>query len=93
MATATHPKCGKQFPANNTHGHCAGCCETFVGLTSYDAHRVGPADERRCEIQPYASYRDDGGIRYGHWMDERGHWKFGKQLTQVEKDRIFGGRL
>ena len=81
----THPACKKQFPANNTHGHCSGCCETFVGLTSFDAHRVGTHDtDRRCEIQPYET-KTENGTRYGHWQDKHGYWKYGKQLTEQER--------
>ena len=54
-----HPKCGKKYPANNTHGHCSRCHETFVGVTAFEelggeerqvlvdrnAHRLGVAHE------------------------------------------------
>ena len=85
MATLTHPKCGKTFPNNNRDGHCAACCETFIGLTSFEAHRVGEhGKDRRCEIQPYETIRENGSPSYGHWTDERGYQHYGKQLTPEE---------
>lgn len=86
----THPKCGKHYPGNNTHGHCARCCETFAGLTSFDAHRVGTpgSDARRCEIQPYEIPTENGGVRYGHWMDNNGFWHFSKRLTAEEREEL-----
>lgn len=93
MQLLTHPKCQKQFPNSSRTGHCSGCCETFIGIEAFDAHRVGNhGADRRCEIQPYETTGDDGKVRYGHWQDERGYWHHGKRLTQAEKDRIFGGR-
>lgn len=86
----THPKCGKNYPSNNTHGHCSGCCETFVGITAFDAHRVGEGPERRCEIQPYETPTVTGGTRYGHWKDERGYWRHGRKLTAEEKTELWG---
>lgn len=87
MATATHPTCGKTFPGSNSAGHCATCCETFIGLTAFENHRVGDfPDGRRCEIQPYESVGDDGKTRFGHWADDRGYWHHGKRMTQADKE-------
>ncbi|WP_296249646.1 hypothetical protein [uncultured Stenotrophomonas sp.] len=86
----THPKCGKTFPRNNTHGHCSGCCETFSGLVAFDAHRVGEGHERRCEIQPYETPTDNGRTRYGHWRDNNGYLHYGKKLTRAEKEHLWG---
>lgn len=93
MDKTHHPKCGKTYPVNNTHGHCGACCETFYGLSAFDEHRTGPHTDRRCEIQPYESIRDEGTIRYGHWQDHRGYWHHGKRLTEAEKREIFGDRI
>lgn len=94
MATATHPKCGKSFPGSNTAGHCAACCETFMGLAAFEMHRVGEhgTPDRRCELQPAETIGDDGKTRYGHWRDDRGFWHFGRRLTDAEKEARFGKR-
>lgn len=86
-----HPKCGKAFPNGERAGHCPTCCETFIGLTSFEAHRVGAfPNERRCEIQPYENgLTETGKSKYGHWADEKGHWHYGRQLTQTEKTELF----
>jgi len=93
MAQATHPKCGKTFPGGDGSGHCSGCCETFIGLTSFDAHRQGPHAERRCELEPYETLDPETGrTRYGHWQDDRGYWRYGKRLTKAEKAEIWGDK-
>ena len=91
MAQATHPKCGKTFPGGDGSGHCSGCCETFIGLAAFDAHRTGShADhERRCELQPYETTTDHGKTIYGHWQDDRGYWHHGKRLTKDERAEIW----
>lgn len=83
MPSVSHPKCGKRYPANNTHGHCAACCETFVGLTAFDAH-IG---ENGCQIKPY---KVEGRKSYGHWLDEKGFYHYGKKLTEEEKRSLWG---
>lgn len=91
MAQATHPTCGKTFPGGDGSGHCSGCCETFIGLAAFDAHRVGAHGvDRRCEVQPYEATGEDGKTRYGHWQDGRGYWHYGKRLTKEERAEIFG---
>ena len=62
----THPKCGKTFPSNNTHGHCASCHETFVGLAAFDAHWVGTSADRHCE--------NPAGLKGEWWTDDHGYW-------------------
>ncbi|MGP9528600.1 FDXHR family putative zinc-binding protein [Glutamicibacter sp. AOP5-A2-18] len=86
-----HPKCNKEFPDGTRAGHCATCCETFIGNTAFEAHRVGQfPDGRRCEIQPYENGTTESGVpKYGHWQDEKDYWHYGKQLTQAEKDKLF----
>lgn len=92
MALVTHPKCGKQFPGSNTAGHCANCCETFMGLNAFEMHRIGEhgTPERCCEIQPTETIGDDGKTRYGHWADERGYWHYGRRQTKEEIAARFG---
>lgn len=86
MSKPFHPKCGKRFPAGTQAGHCATCCETFIGQASFDAHRVGAhgTAERRCELQPYESRGQSGNTVYGHWQDANGYWKLGRQLSSEE---------
>lgn len=92
MSNPTHPKCGKTFPGGTQAGHCATCCETFIGAVAFDAHRIGQQGiDRRCEIRPYDTQRtENGNISYGHWQDDRGYWHYGKKLTDDEKTAIFG---
>lgn len=89
-----HPKCGKTFPGGERAGHCATCCETFIGGAAFEAHRVGNyADGRECEIQPYDTRRNESGqIRYGHWQDAKGHWHYGRKLTAAETAEVFASR-
>lgn len=82
MALTTHPKCQKTFPGNNTHGHCSGCCETFVGLVTFDKHRRYLDNGERGCINPTEDER--------FWSDDRGYWHTGKPLTDAEKKRIWG---
>ena len=86
---ATHGACGKTFPAGERAGHCGACHENFIGLTAFDAHRTGPYDNRQCVIQPYETTTETGSTRYGHWADDRGYWRHGKQLTDAEKAALF----
>lgn len=89
MPLLTHPSCGKTYPSNNTAGHCAACHETFIGLSAFDAHRIGEhGNNRRCEIQPYETPTETG-TRYGHWQDKRGYWHHGRKLTAAEKDKLW----
>lgn len=87
-----HPKCGKTFPSGERAGHCGSCCETFIGLSAFESHRVGAhgTPERRCEIQPYETIDPETlYARYGHWIDERGYWHYGRKLTAAEKAELF----
>ena len=91
----THPKCGKQFPNGNRAGHCAACCETFIGLAAFEAHRVGEhGTGRRCEMKPYVSHRRaaPGGLvitTFGHWQDDNGYWHYGEKLTAEQKAELW----
>ena len=87
-----HPKCGKTFPGGSQAGHCGSCCETFIGLVAFEAHRVGSHSEntRHCQMQPYETTSDEGKTIYGHWQDDRGYWHHGKRLTKDEKEAIWG---
>ena len=77
----THPKCGKQFPANNTHGHCASCHETFVGLAAFDAHWLGTSDDRQCWPPE--------DLKGQWWRDDHGYWHKGPKLTEEQKATIW----
>lgn len=92
MTQPYHPTCGKRFPGGAQAGHCAVCCETFIGNTAFEAHRVGDWDNRRCEIQPYETTSDDDKTRYGHWQDDKGHWHHGKRLSKDERAAIWGDK-
>jgi len=90
MARISHPKCGKTFPGGSTAGHCSGCCETFIGLAAFEAHRVGEhGKDRRCETQPYETTDEKGKTRYGHWEDTDGYWHYGRRLTEEEKAELW----
>jgi len=90
MNNPIHPACGKTFPAGTQAGHCPTCCETFIGGTAFDMHRVGMpgTPQRHCEIQPYESVGKSGKTVYGHWADELGYWHYGKKATAEEKARM-----
>jgi hypothetical protein len=76
MSKAKCPDCGETFPGSNSAGHCAACCRTFIGLTAFDAHRVGDHGvDRRCEI------------REKHWQDERGYFHYGPRDNRFEKEQ------
>lgn len=92
---AIHGTCGKTIPNGNNSGHCGGCHEGFIGNTSFEAHRVGShhLNERRCELQPYESTTESGAIKYGHWQDDNGYWRYGKQLTEAEKAEVLAKRI
>lgn len=88
-----HPKCGKQFPNSSRAGHCSGCCETFIGLASFENHRTGDhATGRSCQIKPYTSYHTEypHTIVFGHWQDDDGYWHFGEKLTTEQKAKMWG---
>lgn len=82
-----HPVCSKTFPSGSSAGHCARCCETFIGAAAFDMHRVGlpGGPDRRCELQPYESVNKRGTVVYGHWQDPEGFWHYGKKMTAEEK--------
>ncbi|WP_420897723.1 hypothetical protein [Cryobacterium glucosi] len=41
VGCVSHSKCGKEWKQRgNLTGHCAKCCETFEGLTLFDAHQL-----------------------------------------------------
>lgn len=88
----THPACGKQFPSNNTHGHCSGCDETFVGITAFDAHRRTAVDgeTRICVIQPYETPLGNGKTKFGHWLDEDGYYHYGEKMTDARREELWG---
>lgn len=66
---ATHRPCGRTWTGLHME-HCAaaGCCQTFSGPTTGDAHRVGKYPDRRC-LTP-----DEMTARGWH-KDRRGIWR------------------
>ena len=82
--------CQQIIPGGERAGHCATCHQTFIGLTSFDKHRVGEHGvNRRCELQPYTLETVDHQIRYGHWPDKNGHWHYGRRYTRDEVQARF----
>lgn len=80
MSNPTHPKCGKSCPGGSIAGHCSGCCETFIGLAAFEAHRRGEHGvNRHCEITDK------------HWADSRGYYHVGAKLTEEQKVKMWGG--
>lgn len=80
MNSYTH-RCGKTVP--DTGYHCAGCHETFRGLTAFDAHRV----DFKCVIEPV---KDPYATGKGFWLDGKGLWHIGKKMTDEEKKEVWG---
>lgn len=77
-----HPKCGKRFPGTVRFGHCSVCCETFVGLGAFEAHRVGEHGvDRRCVDLPNTElFR----------QDDKGFWHYGERLTEEQCEKLWG---
>ena len=73
-----HPKCGKSFTNSDAIGHCAACCETFVGLEAFDKHRRGG----KCNKLP--------GTDPLFWQDGGGRWHYSRRMTEADKARVFG---
>ena len=85
MSKATHPKCGKTFPGGDSAGHCAVCCETFIGLATYDAHLTRDESGAYQHLDPAAA---DATAKW--WLDDRGYWHKGNRLTAEQKATMFG---
>ena len=87
-----HGKCGKEFPNGSRIGHCGACCETFVGLKAFDAHRRGEHGvDRHCEVLPTYWTDEDGNVRCGHWQDSRGFWHFGTRDDRFDTEEQANG--
>ena len=84
-STYEHAKCGKRVP--NSAYHCAGCHETFVGLTAFDRHRRQDGGSGMCVIDPVSA---DPFVDSGFWADDNGLWHSGRRLTEAERQAIFG---
>ncbi len=90
MTNPTCPDCKKTFPGSNNAGHCRSCHRTFIGLKSFDAHRMGAfPDGRHCDLVPYELPSPSGKTRYGHWADDHGFFHHGRKLT-AEDIAAFG---
>ncbi len=46
----SHGKCGRRF--KDSAAHCGGCCETFLALSHFDAHRQGPMSKHLWTCNP-----------------------------------------
>ena len=60
--TTPCPNCRTTVAHNDVTGCCTGCGRAFSGLTAFDAHQVGPRDERgrsTC-LDPEASLHPSG---------------------------------
>jgi hypothetical protein len=86
MSKATHPKCGKSFPGGDGAGHCATCCETFIGLAAYDAHLSRDESGAYYHLDPMTAKPEAKW-----WRDDRGYWHKGNRLTAEQKEKMFGG--
>lgn len=84
MSHAWHPKCGKKFSGAQSVGHCAVCCETFVGVTTFDAHLSRDEAGKYTHLNPETA---DANKQW--WADERGYWHKGPRLTEEQKAKLF----
>ena len=58
--------CGTTWPHSDRVGCCSACGRAFAGLAAFDAHQVGPRDERgrlRC-VDPGTAIYPPGHRRY-----------------------------
>jgi hypothetical protein len=85
MSKAVHPKCGKSFPGGDSAGHCANCCETFIGLATFDAHLTRDESGRYFHTDPSTTPAEAMW-----WLDDRGCWHKGARLTDEQKAKMFG---
>lgn len=49
-------RCGRRW-GGLAKAHCTVCHSTFTSRSSFDMHRRGPADNRRCELDKLAEVR------------------------------------
>lgn len=82
-STTIHPACGTRYAANNTVGHCSGCCRTFSGIGAFDKHQFHLDGKLLCS-DPSASGSDKW------WLDEDEVWHWGPRLTEEQKKEIWG---
>jgi len=87
MSYAWHPKCGKRFGNAQTIGHCAVCCETFVGLATFDAHMSRDEAGKYIHLAP-----ETAAAKHKWWADDRGYWHKGARLTEEQKTAMFGAK-
>ena len=90
MTTWTCPTCHHTIPAGQSPCHCAGCHETFIGLTAFDHHRSAftchdPATITTKPGEPGFSRDHDGNW---HWAEIRTP----DQWAQAAADRAAQGR-
>jgi hypothetical protein len=87
MSKPVHPKCGKSFPGGDGAGHCANCCETFIGLATFDAHLTRDESGTYHHTNPA-----EAPAEAKWWLDDRGYWHKGNRLTEEQKAAMFGAK-
>jgi hypothetical protein len=89
MATemVEHGKCGKVFGANRSH--CGGCCETFIALSHFEAHRTS-GDPHEDGTPPW-SCRNPDSLDYvkvgGIWGPVQSHINLVKTGQRLKAGR------
>jgi len=78
-----HPRCGKRFSNAQSVGHCPVCCETFVGVATYDAHLSRDEEGKYLHLDPTTA----PDAKW--WADDRGYWHKGARLTEEQKAVMF----
>lgn len=66
--TAGCSGCTARWPISTGIAHCSRCHATFASVSSFDTHRTGPIDRRRC--------LDEAELRgLGYAPNDRGRWR------------------
>lgn len=91
-AMISHPKCGKTWKQRgNRTGHCSACCETFEGLSLFDAHQRLTPDGRVICLDPASMESGKKPLRLidGTWRGpEMPKGVFSKNETEDIKENI-----
>jgi hypothetical protein len=82
LTTPVHPRCGKSYPGGDGAGHCATCCETFIGLGAFDRHLWRQEDGTYVHREPVENI----GL---WWKDARGYWHHGQRLTEEQRKELW----
>jgi hypothetical protein len=87
MGQPWHPRCGKRFPSGHRAGHCAVCCETFIGLATFDRHLSRDEEGKYLHLDPATADADQKW-----WADDNGNWHKGDRLTEEQKAEMFAAK-